>query len=176
MKDISANDKRSIAVKIIQATAAMAVVLVVMQASQLNANIYSWTDANGVRHFSNVPPPPSFDAAINVRQEIAYDRDADEERWELDQKDWEAITQDLSEVEEQRIQENYGDETDQDSKSLNDKIEQEKFRLELEINRLESLPANSFEKGLDGKRASIAFYESRLLELKSNPQRYFNLQ
>ena len=120
--------------------------------------------------------PPGVGTSIDVQREIAYDRDADEERWELDQEDWEAIEQDLSEAEEQRIQENYGDETDDDSKSLNEKIEQEKFRLELEINRLESLPANSFERGLDGKRASIAFYESRLLELKSNPQRYFNMR
>ena len=150
--------------------------LVLAPSAQLTADIYSWTDSDGVKHYSNVPPPPVVGTAINVRQEIAYDRDADEERWELDQKDWEAITQDLSEVEEQRIQENYGDESDEDSKSLNEKIEQEKFRLELEINRLESLPANSFERGLDGKRASIAFYEARLLELKSNPQRYFNQQ
>ncbi len=150
--------------------------LVLAPSAQLTADIYSWTDSNGVKHYSNVPPPPGVGTAMDVQREMAYDRDADEERWELDQKDWEAIRQDLSETEEQRIQENYGDETGEDSKSLNEKIEQEKFRLELEISRLESLPANSFERGLDGKRASIAFYESRLLELKSNPQRYFNRQ
>lgn len=150
--------------------------LVLAPSAQLTANIYSWTDSNGVKHYSNVPPPPGVGTAIDVQREIAYDRDADEERWELHQKDWEAIRQDLSDAEEQRIQENYGDETDEDSKSLNEKIEQEKFRLELEISRLESLPANSFERGLDGKRASIAFFEARLLELKSNPQRYFNKQ
>ncbi len=150
--------------------------LVLAPSAQLTANIYTWTDSNGVKHYSNVPPPPGVGTAIDVQREIAYDRDADEERWELDQKDWEAIRQDLSQAEEQRIQENYGDETDEDSKSLNEKIEQEKFRLELEISRLESLPANSFERGLDGKRASIAFFEARLQELKSNPQRYFNMR
>jgi hypothetical protein len=139
-------------------------------------NIYSWTDSRGIKHFSNVPPPPSVGSAIDVQQEIAYDRDADENRWELDQQDWEKIKQDLTEVEAQKIQENYGDETEGESLELNDKIEQEKFRLELEINRLQSLPAYSFEKGLDGKRASVAFYEARLLELKSNPERNFNMR
>ena len=108
--------------------------------SPLKANIYSWTDRNGVKHFSNVPPPPSMDAAISVRQEVAYDRDADEKRWDLDQKEWESIKQDLIEAEEQTIRENYGADTENVSKSLEDKIEQEKFRLELEISRLRKLP------------------------------------
>ncbi len=176
MKYIRAKGMRFKALKIIQVTAAMAIIVVVMQASQLNANIYSWTDANGIKHFSNVPPPPSIDTSIDVRQEFAYDRDADEERWELDQQDWETIKQNLNKAEVQNLQENIGNEINNDSKSLKDKVEQEKYRLTLEISRLEKLPANSFEKGLDGKRASIAFYESRLLELKSNPERYFDMR
>jgi hypothetical protein len=147
-----------------------------MQAPRLNANIYSWTDANGVKHFSNVPPPPSINAAINVRQEFAYDQAADEARWDLDQKDWEALKQNLQEAEKQIIEENYGGEHKGDRRSLAEKIPKEKFRLELEISRLEKMPATSFAKNLDGKRAAIAFYQSRLKELETDPQRYFNLQ
>ena len=176
MKDIRANDTRSRALKIIKITAAMAIVLVVVQTSQLNANIYSWTDSKGVKHFSNVPPPPSIDAAIGVRQEIAYDRAADEKRWDLDQKDWEALKQELQESEKQKIEENYGDEYKEDRKSLAEKIQKEKFRLELEISRLEKMPATSFAKNLDGKRAAIAYYQTRLKELETDPQRYFDLQ
>ena len=176
MKDIWANDKRSGALKINAITAAMVIVLVVMQTSQLNANIYSWTDAKGIKHFSNVPPPPSIDAAIGVRQEIAYDRDADEARWDLDQKDWEALKQELQEAEKRTIEKNYGGKNKKDRKSLAEKIQKEKFRLELEVSRLEKMPATSFAKNLDGKRAAIAFYQSRLKELETDPQRYFNLQ
>ena len=55
-----------------------------------------------------------------------------------------------------------------------EKIKDEKFRLELEISRLEKKPANNFANKMDGKRAAIAFYRSRLKELETNPQRYFN--
>ena len=175
MRDTRANDNRSIAAKIIHLTAAMTIGLIVMIASPLDANIYSWRDANGVKHYSNVPPPPDKNRVVNVNREILYDKDADEERWDLDQKDWEALKEDLQEAERQKIEESYGSQNNQAAIGLAEKIQQEKFRLELEISRLEKQPAGSFARNLDGKRAAIAFYQSRLKELESDPQRYFNI-
>jgi len=40
-----------------------------------------------------------------VHREIAYDRDADEKRWELDRKEWEALKQNLEKTEKQIIKE-----------------------------------------------------------------------
>ena len=174
MRDNRATNNRSIAAKILHLTAAMTIGLIVMPASQLDANIYSWRDANGVKHYSNVPPPPHRNTVINVNREILYDKDADEERWDLDQKDWEALKEDLQKAEQKKIEENYGGQTNKDTIGLAEKIQQEKFRLELEISRLEKQPAGSFARNLDGKRAAIAFYQSRLKALETDPQRYFN--
>jgi len=37
-------------------------VLIAAGASASAAQVYSWTDANGVKHFSDSPPPPSVNA------------------------------------------------------------------------------------------------------------------
>ena len=153
---------------------ALAVFLIFMYASRVNANIYSWTDGNGVKHFSNSPPPSDKNASTEVHQEIAYDRAADEERWELDKKEWEKLKQNLENSEKRIIKEKYSGQITQDSQGLAERIEYEKFRLELEIRQLEKKPAASFAYDMNGKRAAIAFYKSRLKELEINPERYFN--
>jgi hypothetical protein len=43
------------------------------------ANLYHWTDAQGVRHFSNRPPPDGADATVLV-EEIPYDPESDDKR------------------------------------------------------------------------------------------------
>ena len=153
---------------------AAAFVLFFAYTLQSEANIYSWTDSNGVKHFSNSPPPSVKKASIEVHQEIDYDREADEERWELDKKEWEKLKQNLETSEQQIIKEKYSGQNTQDSQDMAEKINNEKFRLKLEISRLEKEPALSFAYDRDGKRAAIAFYKSRLKELETNPERYFN--
>ena len=138
------------------------------------SNIYTWTDSNGVKHFSNSPPPLDKNASLEVHQEIAYDREADEERWELDKKEWEKLKMDLETSEQQIIEERYSGKNTEDSQDMAKKIEYEKFRLENEISRLEKMPATSFAYDMDGKRAAIAFYRSRLKKLENNPERYFD--
>ena len=174
MKKLRANFYQTIYIKIIPFAAAMTIGLISMTASQLEANVYSWTDSNGVKHFSNSPPPSDQNSSIDVDHEIAYDRAADEERWDLDRKEWEELKQNLEKTESQIIQERYSGENTEESQSLAEKVENEKFRLELEIARLEKMPATSFGYDMDGKRASIAFYRSRLKELETDPERYFN--
>lgn len=41
------------------------------------AQVYQWTDENGVKHFSNDPPPESVQVD-QVKSEIQYDEAADE--------------------------------------------------------------------------------------------------
>lgn len=43
------------------------------------AAVYQWTDADGVRHFSNTPPPAGV-AAIVLQEEIPYDPETDDQR------------------------------------------------------------------------------------------------
>ncbi len=174
MQKIRTRIYQSVRINIIPLAFTAAIVFIFMTASPLEANIYSWTDSNGVKHFSNSPPPSDKNASIDVHREIAYDREADEERWELDRKEWEELKQNLEKTENQIIKERYSGGNTEDSQSLSEKIKNEKFRLELEISRLEKKPANNFSYKMDGKRAAIAYYKSRLKELETNPERYFN--
>ena len=49
-------------------------VLIAAGASASAAQVYSWTDANGVKHFSDSPPPPSINAQkIKVRGALTTD-------------------------------------------------------------------------------------------------------
>jgi len=51
----------------------------------LHADIYEWTDANGVRHFTNYAPPD--DATILMKtNEVPYDEAADRARMEADRQ------------------------------------------------------------------------------------------
>ena len=43
------------------------------------ADLYHWTDAQGVRHFSNRPPPDGADASV-LLEEIPYDPESDDKR------------------------------------------------------------------------------------------------
>ena len=43
------------------------------------AEVYHWTDANGVRHYANTPPPKGAEAIV-LQEEIPYDPESDEKR------------------------------------------------------------------------------------------------
>ena len=146
-----------------------------MFAPILNANIYSWTDSNGIKHFSNVPPPPDTVAVVGVKREEVYDKEADEARWELEKKQWDKLKQELEEaVKPEPTAIDAGMASKNNSSGMQEKIELEKFMLLTEIERLENMPALSFSEELDGKRAAIAFYRARLKMLMEEPQKYFS--
>ena len=51
----------------------------------LYADIYEWTDENGVKHFTNYTPPAGATVLLKT-EEVPYDEDADRERVEADRK------------------------------------------------------------------------------------------
>jgi hypothetical protein len=64
--------------------------------SAANADIYSWTDENGVRYFTNYAPPKQAKLLMKT-PEIPYDEEADQQRRENDAL--EAAKQELAERE-----------------------------------------------------------------------------
>jgi hypothetical protein len=52
-------------------------ILVVMLAFSAKAEIYSWTDDKGVRHFSD--NPPQYAANVQIEAEIPHDKTADQQ-------------------------------------------------------------------------------------------------
>ena len=55
-------------------------------ASSLFADIYEWTDANGVKHFTNYAPPDNAKLLMKT-EAVPYDEAADIERMETEQQD-----------------------------------------------------------------------------------------
>ena len=55
-------------------------------ASSLFADIYEWTDANGVKHFTNYAPPDNAKLLMKT-EALPYDEAADIERMETEQQD-----------------------------------------------------------------------------------------
>ena len=55
-------------------------------ASSLFADIYEWTDANGVKHFTNYAPPDNAKLLMKT-EAVPYDEAADVERMETEQQD-----------------------------------------------------------------------------------------
>jgi hypothetical protein len=54
-------------------------------AAPLYADIYEWTDENGVRHFTNYTPPATANILIKT-EEVPYDEAADRERIEAERQ------------------------------------------------------------------------------------------
>ena len=59
--------------------------LCIQWASPVSADIYRWTDANGVMHFSNEPPPAGAKVLDKI-EETPYDADADRQRIKEDRR------------------------------------------------------------------------------------------
>lgn len=163
--------------KMMHITVATLVVLAfstIFFAPTLNANIYSWTDSDGVKHFSNVPPPPDNNSIVNVKRAYEYDKEADEQRWKLEKEEWDSLEQKLKEMEQQEAAANEAAAKKRvAAKSLDEKAELEKHKLQSEIERLERTPARSFPEQLNGKRAALSYYRARLKTLEDDPEVYF---
>ena len=65
--------------------------------STVNADIYAWTDENGVRHFTNYAPPPQANIIMKTK-ELPYDELADKERMDTERQD--QLTAALQEIAE----------------------------------------------------------------------------
>ena len=64
----------------------------VAAAAPAGADVYSWIDADGVRHFSNTPPPDTT-AGVTSMEERPYDAAADQARSAADRATLERIRQ-----------------------------------------------------------------------------------
>ncbi len=64
----------------------LATVLLGCVYSTVSADIYSWEDENGVRHFTNYAPPVQAQVIMKT-EELPYDEQADAERMEMERQE-----------------------------------------------------------------------------------------
>lgn len=139
------------------------------------ADIYSWTDANGVKNFGNQPPENATNIKL-IFKEKPYDAAADKQRTETDNKE---LTELIRELE--------ADEAKQAAEARRKAAQAEanreptrEERIALEKNRLEAKIADLEEKPLDffgsfkNKRVRLGYYHYRLETLMRDPDQYFN--
>ena len=68
--------------------------VVILGASGSYGDIYTWTDENGVRHYSNAPPEDADDAKA-VFPEYQYDEKADKKQRETEQKQMKSLIKEI---------------------------------------------------------------------------------
>ncbi len=140
-----------------------------------NADVYSWTDENGVKHFGNQPPENAANLKMVFKEE-PHDADADQQRTETQNRQLTDLIRDLEEEERRQAAEDRkkAAEAEQNREpTQEEKVAAERERLETKIAALEEKPLEYFGSQKN-KRVRIGYYRYRLEALNEDPDKYFS--
>ena len=140
-----------------------------------NADIYSWTDENGVKHFGNQPPQNAVNVKV-VFKEKPHDAAADQQRHDMQNKELTEIIRELEEEEQRQAAEDRrkAEEAERNREpSQEERVAAEKERLEAKIAELDARPLEYFGSQKN-KRVRLGYYRYRLEALMQDPDKYFN--
>lgn len=141
--------------------------------SYLSADIYRWTDKEGVVHFGNSAPSDAQDVKV-VSKEISSGPAAGAPAPGPDAKSTESI---LQEHEADLQREREARQAEEMKKTapptLADSITREKERLEKKILELDQKPIEYYGGSPKIKASRMGYYESRLQALMADPDNYF---
>jgi Skp family chaperone for outer membrane proteins len=140
-----------------------------------NADIYSWTDENGVKSFGNEPPENAANLKI-IFKEAPHDTAADQQRTDTENRELTNLIRELDEEEQRQAAEDRkkAAEAAQNSKpTQEEKVAAERERLETKIAELEEKPLEYFGSQKN-KRVRIGYYRYRLQALNEDPDKYFS--
>ena len=141
----------------------------------LNADIYSWTDQKGVKHFGNQPPADAADVKLIFKEE-PHNATADQQRLDTEQKEVNELIKNLQEEEAQQAAEEKRKamEAARNKKPTEqERADAEKKRLEDKILELENKPLSYFGSQRN-KQIRLGYYRYRLQELIQDPHKYFS--
>jgi chromosome segregation ATPase len=139
------------------------------------ADIYSWTDENGVKHFGNQPPENATDAKLVFKEE-PHNAAADQQRTEKENRKVTELIRELDEEEQRQAAENRkkAAEAEQNKPpTMQERVAAEKKRLEAKIAELEEKPLSYFGS-FKNKRVRLGYYRYRLEDLMQDPEKYFS--
>ncbi|MBW2705134.1 MAG: DUF4124 domain-containing protein [Deltaproteobacteria bacterium] len=154
----------------------LAFTLTVWGVTNSKAEVYSWTDENGVKHFSDRMPAEAK-GAKPAFQEYKYDEAADRQRTESDEKAVQKAVKDINQEYAETEQKKQRQEEEAEANrppTMEERIEDERTKLNLKIAELESLPLDHFGSQ-QNKIRSIGYYKYRLEDLNKDPEKYFRL-
>jgi len=139
------------------------------------ADVYSWTDENGVKNFGNEAPENAANVKL-IFKEKPYDAAADQQRTETDNKEVTELIRELEEDEERQAAEDRrkAAEAERNRKpTQQERVEEERKRLEATIADLEEKPLDFFGS-FKNKRVRLGYYRYRLETLMRDPDQYFS--
>jgi hypothetical protein len=150
----------------------IAVVIIFMMSALIGssgqAEIYSWTDENGVKHYSHTPPTEGT-SPVKTATEIKSDPSAYAIQEVINETNLEAVIKQL-------------DQSDPDAApkaapakkppSRKERVAAEAEKLQEKIAWLEQLPPEAYAN-MRSKQAIIGRYRYRLTQLQSDPDAYF---
>ena len=149
-------------------------VLIFFGISAVNAEIYTWTDKNGVRHYGDSPPEDAKDAKV-VFPEYQFDESADKKRTQQEEEQLKSLIQEIEEEDaaDQAEEQRKAEEAEKNKQpTQQERIAAEKERLEKRIAFLEEQPLEYFGSQKN-KTARLGYYRYRLQELIEDPTKYF---
>ena len=153
-------------------------ILVLLLITDLNADkIYSWTDENGVRQYSNTAPGKDAED-VQIIKEIPHTQD-DEKKSGPDANELDRVLDELeadkraAEIERKEKDKKIEAEKNKAAQNkLNKKIQTEKERLQNEIRRIEQLAlGGTFSLAM--KKSKIKEYQEKIDLLERSPEEYF---
>jgi type IV secretory pathway VirB10-like protein len=142
---------------------------VCLTASGIDAEIYSWTDEKGVKHYSNTPPPDSA-TQIKTAQEIPPIPQVSQSREKIDEENFEAILEEQNKTNKSSTPTHS---TTQQKPSRQERIHIEQEKLEEKLAYLENLPLDAFANSRS-RNVVIGQVQYRLQQLLSDPDGYFD--
>ena len=141
----------------------------------INADVYTWTDENGVKHFGTQPPEDATDARVVFKEE-PHNAAADQKRTETQNKELTELIRELEKEEAEQAAEARQKEAKAEQNrqpTQQERVAAEKRRLQKKIADLEEKPLDFFGSQKN-KRVRIGYYRYRLETLMSDPEKYFS--
>jgi hypothetical protein len=149
--------------------------LTLLGISAVEADVYTWVDENGVRHYGDSPPEDAEDARV-MFPEYNYDEAADKNRGQQDEQKLKSLIKEIEadNAEEQAAARKRAQQAQQNKKPTRQElIAAEKKRLEEKIAFLEAQPLEYFGSQRN-KIVRIGFYRYQIEDLMQDPDKYFN--
>jgi Domain of unknown function (DUF4124) len=135
--------------------------------SGVQAEIYSWTDENGVKHYSHTPPADRS-VLTKTAPEIQSGSTDDQTMEKINEENIDII---LEELDKKQQAATPRPARAQKPPSRNERIQAEREQLEDKIEWLKQLPPEAYTN-MRSKQAIIGRYQYRMEQLIANPDAY----
>jgi hypothetical protein len=149
-------------------------VLIIFGISAVNAEVYTWVDENGVRHYSDSPPQDAEDAK-EAFPAYQYDESTDKKQNEKQQQEMNSLIKKIEadDARDQAEAQKRAEKAEKERKPTQEElIAAEQERLDKKIAFLEEQPLEYFGSQRN-KIVRIGYYRYRLQDLMQDPDKYF---